>query len=391
MKPGVVDVADVDLFADDVLDDPYPVYGRLRQAGPVMWSRCHDVWVVPGYAEVRAVLRDWRSFSSAAGTAMDDGVNRLRAGNIISTDPPEHEALRGVLAAQLSARALGVLHDDIESRARAMVDTMLTNGGGDVVTELAEPLPLNVVADLVGFPTEGRQSLLGWVEASFNTFGPMNQRTRDSIPLLEGVWRYLRQVAEPGRLAPGGLGEAIFSAAVRGDVTDEQRLPLLFAYATAGIDTTVNALSSALWLLGTHDDQWQALRDDPTLATGAFNETLRLEAPIQCFTRMAGSESRIGQVDVPAGARVLVLFGSANRDERKWAEPERFDIRRPAADHVAFGYGVHSCAGQYLARLEGQIVLSVLARTVSNIRVVSVERKRNNVLRGFRHLQVELR
>jgi len=391
MTVGTVDVQDVDLFADEVLDDPYPVYRRLRDTAPVVRSHCHDVWMVPRYDEVRAVLRDWRSFSSAAGTAMDDEVNRLRAGNIISTDPPEHDALRDVLSAQLSARALGALQGDIEARAQSLVDALVASGGGDVVTGLAEPLPLHVVADLVGFPPEGREGLLTWVEASFNTFGPMNQRTRESIPKLQGVWSYLRSVSEPSRLAPGGLGAAIFAAAERGAITAEQRLPLLFAYATAGIDTTVNALSSAVWLLAQHRDQWEALRQDPNLAAGAMNETLRLESPIQCFTRLAGAGSRIGDAEIPSGSRVLVLFGSANRDERKWVDPDRFDIRRPAADHVAFGYGIHSCAGQYLARLEGQIALSVLARSVTSIRLVGVQRKRNNVLRGFRHLQVELR
>lgn len=391
MSSSVIDAADIDLFSDEVLLDPYPAYQAMRESGAVVHSTRYGVWVVPRYAEVRSVLRDWRTFSSAAGTAMDDEVNRLRAGNIISTDPPEHDALRDVLSAQLSARALGALQGDIEARAQSLVDALVASGGGDIVTGLAEPLPLHVVADLVGFPPEGREGLLTWVEASFNTFGPMNQRTRESIPKLQGVWSYLRSVSEPGRLAPGGLGAAIFAAAERGAITPEQRLPLLFAYATAGIDTTVNALSSAVWLLAGHRDQWEALRQDPSLAAGAMNETLRLESPIQCFTRLAGTDSRIADTAIPAGSRVLVLFGSANRDERKWTDPDRFDIRRAAADHVAFGYGVHSCAGQYLARLEGQIVLSVLARSVTSISVVGAERKRNNVLRGFRHLEVELR
>ncbi len=390
MTTEVFDVADVDLFSDEALLDPYSLYRALREAGAAVYSRRHGLWVVSRYGDVREVLRDWRRYSSAAGTAVDDEVNRLREGNIISTDPPEHDRLRDVLAVQMSARAVRKLQADIERRAEELVDQLLRNGGGDVVAELAQPLPLDVVADLVGFPEEGRDGLLEWVDASFNTFGPMNRRARESIPKLQGIWAYLDTMATRQWLAPGGLGAAIYDAKDRGDIDAEQCRSLLFAYATAGIDTTINAVSSAVWLLARHREQWSALRSEPKLAPGVFNEVLRLESPIQAFTRRAGAGCVVDGTPIPRGARVLVLFGSANRDERKWAAPDQFDVRRPAGDHVAFGYGVHSCAGQFLARVEGHAVLAALASGVSSLRLVSAERKLNNVLRGFRSLQVEM-
>lgn len=390
MAVDLSDIADVDLFSDDVLLDPYKAYRALRDAGPVVRSRRHDVWVVPRYAEAREVLKDWHSYSSAWGTAMDDEVNKLRAGNIISTDPPEHDGLRDVLGPQMSARSVRTLQPEIERRAAELVEALLSRGGGDVVRDLAQPLPLGVVADLVGFAQEGRERLLEWVDASFNTFGPMNERTVESIPKLQGIWRYLDTMATRERLAPGGLGAAVHDAKDRGDIDAEQCRSLLFAYATAGIDTTINAVSSAVWLLATHPRQWARLRAEPALIPDAFSEVLRFESPIQGFTRRTTSERGIGDVTVPRGAKILVLFGSANRDERKWPDAEVFDIGPGASDHLAFGYGVHSCAGQFLARVEGQAVLAALVQRVSNLRLVSAERKLNNTLRGLRHLQVEM-
>lgn len=391
MATPVLDISEEDFFSDEVLLDPYPYYSALRNRAPAVHLACHDVWAVARYADARNVLRDWRSFSSAHGTAMDPGVNSLRAGNIISTDPPEHDKLRGVLGPQMSAKAMKKLQTSIEQRADAVVADLAERGRADVVTELAQPFPLGVVADLVGFPAEGREGLLEWVDASFNTFGPMNKRTKDSIPKLKGIWSYLDTAATREHLTPGGLGMAIYEAADRGDITPGQCRPLLFAYATAGIDTTVNALSSAVWLFAQHPDQWELLRRDPALVPSAFNEVLRLESPIQAFTRRAQQDCEVDGMAVPEGARVLVLYGSANRDERKWADPERFDVTRQAADNLSFSYGVHSCAGQFLARVEGHAVLSALLSRVSSFELLHAERKLNNVLRGFRSLQVGLR
>jgi cytochrome P450 len=387
---GMPDVTMIDLFTDEALLDPYPLYGAIRRSGPIVHSRLYDLWMVSRYAEVREVLKDWRTFSSAWGTAIDDEVNKMRAGNIISTDPPDHDRLRNVLAAQMSARAVRRLQAGIERRAEEMVSALVRAGGGDVVRQLAQPLPLEVVADLVGFPREGREGLLEWVDASFNTFGPMNARSIESIPKLQGVWSWLDTMATREKLAPGGLGAAIHDAKDRGDISAEQCRSLLFAWATAGIDTTINAVSSAIWLLASHPEQWEMLRDEPSLIPGAFNEVLRLESPIQLFTRRTTRPLEMGGREVPGGSRVLVLFGSANRDERKWDDPDRFDIGRGAADQVAFGYGVHSCAGQFLARVEGHAVLSALVAQVRCMKLVSSHRKLNNALRGFASLQVTI-
>lgn len=380
---------ELDLFADESLSDPYPAYRALREVGVVRTAR-YGVWAVARYADVREVLRDWRSFSSAWGTALDPDVNRLRMGNIISTDPPVHDRLRAVLAPQLSARAVQGLRSSIDQLATRLVEALLAEGGGDVMERLAQPLPLRVVCDLVGFVEEGRERLIEWVDASFNTFGPRNRRTLESIPKLEAIWHYLDTQATREHLDPGGLGAVIYDAKDRGDIDAEQCRSLLFAYATAGIDTTINGVSSSIWLLATHPEQWDVLRADPALVPNAVNEVLRMESPVQCFSRLTTADRELAGVTIPAGERVLVLYGSANRDERKWDTPDRFDVHRQAADHVALSFGVHNCAGQFLAKVEMQAVLEALVERVRTIRLVSAERKLHNVLRGFRRLEVAL-
>jgi cytochrome P450 len=160
----------------------------------------------------------------------------------------------------------------------------------------------------------------------------------------------------------------------------------MVAYLVAALDTTVNTLSASIWYLARNPEQWQLLRDDPELAGNAFEEALRIETPLVFFARTARTDTTFDEVTIPAGARVLVMFASANRDERRWQDPDRFDIRRKTTGHLGFGYGIHGCAGQGLARLEGQAILAALARRAKSIEVGEPVREYNNVIRGLKSL-----
>jgi cytochrome P450 len=166
---------------------------------------------------------------------------------------------------------------------------------------------------------------------------------------------------------------------------------MLNDYWGPSLDTTIFGTASAVWLFAQHPDQWDLLRDDPSLLPHAVNEVLRLESPISQFSRVTTREVTYGEVSVPAGARVLVMYGSANRDERKWSDPERLDVLRKPSDHIGFGYGEHACAGQPLARMEMKAVLAALVQRVERFEVVRMERAMNNMLRGIRTLEVRVR
>jgi cytochrome P450 len=375
--------SDAELFSDEALQDPYPIYQRLRDVGPVVYLAKYGVYAMTRYEQLHSALNDWQTFSSAQGTGLNDLANAATQGMIIATDPPEHDVLRGVLAERLSPRALRALREDIERRADELVAPLVARGSFDTVTDLAQAFPISIVLDLIGLPADGRDRVLGWADAAFSASGPPGPRTEAAFPLLQDQLAYLAEVATPERLAPGSMGRAIYQAAEDGRIARSSCVPLMSAYVTAGLDTTINAISNAVAYFAAQPDQWDLVRADPSLVPSAFNEVLRMDAPLQFFCRVTTRDVDVDGVSLPKGARVMMLYGSANRDERRWEDPERFDVRRDAAGHLSFGYGTHGCAGQGLARLEGHSILSALARRVERFETGTPVRRINQLIRGL--------
>ncbi|RKS68258.1 cytochrome P450 [Actinomadura pelletieri DSM 43383] len=383
MTTSPVPALDLDLFTDEALLDPWPLYQRIRDAGPVCYLSRLNVWAMGRYAQVRAALGDWETYSSASGIGLNEIANEATRGLIIATDPPEHDRLRGVLAERLSPREIRKLGDDIRRRAVELVDDLVGKGGFDTVTDLAQDFPLSIVLDLIGLPQDGRDKVLTWADAAFSASGPEGPRTEAALPLLQDQLVYLATRATPDQLAPGSMGRAIYEAAEAGKIEPESCVPLMSAYVTAGLDTTINAISNAVWYFATYPDQWDAVREDRGLIPSAFNEILRIESPVQFFCRVTTRDVDVEGMVLPEGSRVMMLYASANRDERRWPDPERFDVRRNPAEHVAFGYGMHGCAGQGLARLEGHSILEALADRVARFEVGTPQRRINQLIRGL--------
>lgn len=352
--------SDVDLYADDVLADPYPHLRALRDAGPVVWLAAHDVHVVTRYAEARAVLADDATFVSGEGVGLNDLINAGGRGTTLMSDGAEHACQRDVIGRPLMPRALADLRGDAQALADALVDRLVARGTFDAVTDLAQVLPATWVPDLLGWPAEGRDQLLTWGAASFDGLGPLNDRAAAAGDGILAMAAHAQALAA-GPLPEGSFGAGLLAAAERGEVAPERCPMLLIDYLAPSLDTTISALGSAVWLLATHPEQWRLLRHDRHRVKAAVNEVLRLESPISGFTRVARVDATVGGVALPAGARVLVSFASANRDERRWDDPERFDVTRESAGHLAFGHGVHACVGMGLARLEATAVLTALS------------------------------
>lgn len=378
---------DIDLWSDDILADPYSVYAELRERAPVLYMPAHDAYAVTRYDEARTVLQDWRTFSSAQGVGMSPEMN-AKHGGILTTDPPEHDALRGVLNTQLLARRLVPHHEFITDEATRLVEELVQRGSFEVVNELAQAYSVKVVSDLVGFPDEGRDTFIERADAAFNTFGPDNELMRTSIDGLRQLFTYCAEVATQDRLTTGRWGTRILEAGRRGDVHASDCKGLLLAYAWAGMDTTSNGIANAVKLFADHPDQWHLLHQDRSLIDGAINEVLRVEPPVHRFTRCTTTETELGGVTLPAGARVAVLFGAANRDPRRFADPTRFDITRKSTGHLGFGRGVHRCVGASLAQLEMEAVLLALVDRVERIIVNDCAPHRNNALHGLERLDV---
>ena len=392
ITPTMPPPSDLDLFADDVLADPYPVYTELRDLGPAVSLAKYDLIALARFEQVTAALTDWETFSSAQGVGFNDAANEVFPGAIIATDPPYHDQLRAVLSERLAPRALRDLRGEIDRRAAQHVEILVDRGEFDAVSELARVVPVAIVLDLLGFPDEGRDQLLLWAENSFNALGPItNPRTVAGLPVMGEMFQWLTETCTRDRMIPGGFATTVYEAAERGDIPEEAVVPLMAGYAVPAMDTTISALGSAIKLFATNPDQWELVRQDPDLIPGAFNEVLRLESPVQVFARVATKDYVFDGVTIPGGSRVAVLYGSANRDERRFDNPEVFDIRRVNSDHVAFGSGVHACPGQGLARLEAQAVLRALAETVERIEIVGPEvRKLSNHTRALERLPVRI-
>ena len=388
MESGTVPECDDDLFAEEVLHDPYPVYARMRALGPVVRVPRYGFLAVTRYAEVRAVLLDAERFVSGRGVGFNAGFNEVRSSSVIASDEPRHGMLRSVLEPRLGPRALRDVERTIRARAAELVADVVRRDTFDVVTDFAEVFPVQVVGELIGLPEDSRSQLLRWANGAFDAFGPPNARTEAGLAAIAEQFEYIRTVATRDQLAPGSMGAAVYEAADAGLIPEEYCLHLLSAYLTAGMDTTVNALGAMVQLLGTHPGAWRELRAEPALVPSAINEVFRIEAPAQLFSRVAACRVELAGVPIEEGERVAVLYASANRDERQYPDPDRFDVRRNPAGHLTFGMGAHACAGQALARIELRAVLEALLDQVGTITVGEPVRKVNNVLRGLRSLPV---
>lgn len=385
-----IPVYEADLFADEALAEPYAHYRALRDAGPVVWLEAHGVYAVARYREVRAVLEHPTTFCSGDGVGLNDFINRGGRGTTLMSDGEEHRRQRDVIGRPLTPRALAELRPEAQAIADHLVDVLVERTTFDAVRDLAEVLPATWVPDLLGWPSDGRVRLLEWANAAFDGLGPLNERGMAAADGLLEMSAFAERLAQ-GDLPAGSMAEGILQAAARGEI-DAARCPMaIIDYLAPSLDTTISAIGNAIWLFANHPEQWQLLRQQPQRVKQAFNEALRVESPISCFTRLARDVASIDGVEVPAGARVLVSFASANRDERRWQRPDEFDITRDSAGHVAFGHGEHACVGMGLARLEGAAVLSALVERIAYIEPAGTpERKLNNLIRSFRSVPVRV-
>jgi cytochrome P450 len=384
---------DVDLFADDVITDPYPAYRELRDQGAVLWMSRYNCWILPRYAEVFAALRDHGTFSSASGVGLNDVMNdATKGGSSLCTDPPEHDQLRRILGRRLTARAVNAHTEDFQRRAGILVDELVEKESFDAVADFSSAFPLSVVPDLLGCPADGREHLLKWASAAFQAEGPMNERTQASLPDLQEFIGYVTELSVSANLSPGSWADQMLQEARAGEISDQLLPPLLIDYLGPSIDTTISALSTAIWQFATHPEQWDALRNDRSLIGNVVHEATRFEAPIRGFARHVIHDHDMDGVRLNAGDWVFVSFASGNRDERRWDNPDQFDIRRNTAGHLGFGNGVHACVGQGLAKLETEALFNALADRVAAFEVTSPPVWNvHNILRGIASMPVTIR
>ncbi len=387
MTDSAAPVSDLDLFDDEVLVDPYPSYAALRELGAVVRLPANDAYALTRYDVIRDALADWETFSSAGAIGFNPMVNEALTGTSLSSDPPAHTRLRAALTANLSPRALRGLKATIEAKADALVEELVDKGSFEAIDALARALPLEIVADLIGFTGHVRDNMLRWGQAAMQVLGPMNQRTAESFPIAGELYAWCSAVTA-GDLTPGSVGRGIFEAEARGEIPPDTAGHIIHQYLGAGVDTTVASIGNVVALFARHPDQLALVRENPALVPAAFNETLRFWSPINAWGRRATRDVEIDGVLIPAGSKVAVLLGAGNRDPRHYPDPDAFLVERNPIDHLSFGYGPHGCAGQGLARLEAHAVITSLSRRVERLVVGPEVRVPSNVTRSIEELPV---
>jgi 4-methoxybenzoate monooxygenase (O-demethylating) len=384
----------VDPFSIEFFDDPYPTHALLRDAGPLVYLDKWSVYGVARYAEVHAVLNDPVTFCSSRGVGLSDFAKEKPwrpPSLILEADPPAHTRTRAVLSQVLSPTVMKQLRDRFAAAAAAKVDELLARKSFDAIADFAEAYPMSVFPDAVGLKQEGRENLLPYAGLVFNAFGPPNKLRQDAIERSAPHQAYVAEQCQRQNLAPDGFGAAIHARVDSGDITEAEAAILVRSLLSAGIDTTVNGLGAAIYCLARFPDQWQRLRNDVSLARNAFEEAIRFESPVQTFFRTTTREAEIAGSRIGEGEKVLMFLGAANRDPRRWDNPDVYDVGRRTSGHVGFGSGIHMCVGQLVARLEGEVMLAALARKVSAIEITGPAKRRyNNTLRGLESLPITL-
>jgi cytochrome P450 len=387
-------VSTVDPFSHGFLGDPYPHHEALREAGPAVWLERYGIWAMARHEQVRDALTDWQTYCSSAGVGLSDFRKEppWRPPSIIlEADPPLHTRTRAVLTRILSPAAIKVLRETFEREAEALIERLVERREFDGVADLAEAYPLKVFPDAVGISEDGRENLLPYGTMVFNSFGPRNDLFQQAMANAGPVRDWIMSKCSRAALAPDGLGMQIFRAVDAGELSEDEAGMLVRSFLSAGIDTTVYGLGNALYCLARYPEQWQALRKNPNLIRGAFEEILRFEAPVQTFFRTTTRPVEVGGVALGDGEKVLLFLAAANRDPRRWERADTFDVSRRAAGHMTFGTGIHGCVGQAVARLETEAILGALAKRVELFELTAEPKRRlNNTLRGFDTLPLRI-
>lgn len=397
-------VMDIDFFAPDVAADPFPYYEKVRAAGRCVRNEAAGIWMVTGYDDTLAVLRDPARFSSTLMSDDTFGPWYEGAPTMLGTDPPEHTRLRSVVQRLFTHRAT-VQREPLVSRlvdellARDGVSERLLSGEAvDVVAALAAPLPMLVTASLLGLPTRDQPLLSEWTDQM--AVGSVAAAVAGTEP--EGQETYARAVAAGHQLADyvrehlasrsQRQGQNVMShlvaAADKGQVTDAEVTAACVLLLLAGGETTVKAIGNAIVLLARHPEERRRLHDDPTLLGLAVEEVLRYSGPSQFDPRLVVQDTRIGSSALHKGDVVWVFQPAANRDPERFPDPDRFDVARTPNPHVSFGYGIHLCLGAPFARLEMRIALRRLLELTPDFEVRQVDYGRGFFVRGPSTLQL---
>ncbi|OEJ95614.1 cytochrome P450 [Streptomyces thermolilacinus] len=387
--------------------DPYPAYAELREEGRVHWFAPTRQYLVPHHADVSALLRDRRlgrtylhrfthkEFGRTPPPPEHEPFTTLNGQGLLDLEGPDHTRIRRLVAKAFTPRTVERLEPVVRRLAAELVDGLVADGGGDLLTRVAEPLPVAVIAEMLGVPASDRPLLRPWSAAICGMFelNPDEETARRAVAASVEFSAYLRELIARRRKEPGDdLVSALIAAHDEGDrLTEQEMVSTCVLLLNAGHEATVGTTVNGWWTLFRHPEQLAALRSGAVPLSTAVEELLRYDTPLQMFERWVLDDIEIGGVTVERGSEVALLFGSANRDPARFARPDRLDLARTENPHVGFGAGIHYCLGAPLARLELTASFGELLRRAPGMRpAAEPEWRPGYVIRGLEGLPVTL-
>jgi cytochrome P450 len=382
--------ASFDPFLSENLDDPYPLYRKLRDRGPVTYLEGRNLYIVCQYEAMDQVLRDYRTFVSCMGTSYMPVAESGYRYPFVDNDPPKHTQVRRSAQRWFSTDAIADLQPKMSAYVDQMLAETLLRSEIDVMTAIAKPLPIHIINSMMGIEPPSQAKMYEWVDAIFHMIGPEPEQKFTALT-MEGLnWLVEKGIAA---MPAHCLGRALIDKG--GDegalVEHRERLLALYTLWMAGVDTTYSTIGNAVHAFATHPEQWDAIVADPSLVESAVEEVLRWDSPLRMFMRRTLEPAELGGVEIPAGANMLMLFPAANRDERHFPEADLFDVRRSPNDHLAFGAGIHLCIGAAVARTQVAVLFRALAERVRSFELAGTPvRNPSRVVRGFHSLPVRI-
>ena len=384
-------------LSDEMVRDPYPVYTRLRERSPVHYSRLVGGLVLSRYADVDRILRDHARFSSNPDLRKSPKTGYrqpLEERSMLFMDPPDHTRLRALVNKAFTRPAINALEPRIRAIMAGLLDDIEDPNGFDLMEAVAVPLPVIVIAEMLGIPREDRARFRIWSDQRARLLEPMLTRAEHKTAAEAWVQlgQYFLSIIKSRQGEPrDDIMTRLVQAEEQGDTLSEtEMLNMLRLLLVAGNETTTNLIGNGMLALLRHPEQMQALRDNPGLIPAAVDELLRYDSPVQMTLRCAVEDCNIDGTPLRAGQDVILLGGSANRDPDAFENPDQLDFNRKKPDHISFGRGIHYCLGAALAHLEGRIAFEMLLERFESLRLLT-ERpvyRYNIVLRGLESLPI---
>jgi len=381
---------DVDFYCTETIRQPVPAYREMLDTGPVIWLEKHDLFAICGFAELTGSIRNHAVFCSGKGVSIDEDVNKLLIGSTLNSDPPQHDATRAITFSPLTPKALAEVRERIAAEAEFIADQVIAKGDFDAASELAPHIPLTIVRDLVGLGEHGRTHMLDWGAATFELMGDPHDRRDKALTNMKALRRFLESPDTLDSLSADGWARRATRRGIEDGIAPDRAAELMRDYIAPSLDTTISAIGYGIKLFAENPDQWDLIREDASRIRNAIEEVVRLNTPIRAFSRYVESDIEVAGVHMPQGNRVLMVFGSANRDPAKFPDPNRFDITRDVRGHVGFGHGVHACLGMHLARLEMTCLFEAFAARVKHFEITGpVKASMNSTIHSFANIPVK--